>query len=1729
MPDGGTNSRAEGIVDALLRNVRATLLQGGAVDAPYFDGWVARNRAAIVQLVEAEILPLLGGNAATGHDDAALPEAWTKAKRTSANLAAMDVLARVPSERMTDADRRIVAGYSGWGGLSIREAAPRFPVGLPVPDPQGLIHEFYTPSSVTSEVAKMIAPLLPGLVGESGRIRALEPSAGIGRFVRAMQRGPFDVVDWMAVEYSELSARALAAVAPDIKLYVGPFERWIREHGADFEGRVNLIVSNPPYGLRGASKAEDPDRSYRETMAYRYFIRRCVNLLAPGGLGVFLVPGGFMTSRTQPFVELRRKVLARAHLAAAFRLPSMNEAGREAIFPGAMLVTDLIVFRGREGVLAAPEPSDDSIVAGDYFTEYPRHVLGRVVGRDSGDDDQTAKPRWGYQIQGDFKGLPPLVERPICGECEVIPLRRPIRDENQGRKPGRVGVAKTAQDVDVSGYSEPTRDAIGLGVRVDRYLATLADEGELAPMIWPELVEALRAWSKVHGPPSASVELVNASKAGIHGAARFLSAYLPRTPELIPGLQVAPPKRAPVYSGAPNDVGAQAEMIYRTNRSLTAAQLQAFHQQVGGRTPNAAAALLATGRWYEDEDHLVPAEDYLTGSLWPKMDRAMKANRKENVRKLLAAIAPAVFDDINGVSARQGWVPIELVNGWINDTFTGGGYDPVELRREGGLTVPRGWTYDGLNKHESEIPPEVLLIVGWINHDKTLFSPSKKNDADNEKDIDKIRVRKAAEWDASFVGWVGAQVDRRLAIEHAYNRQFKGFVPPSYAALDLPIARWATGEGKPRLHPHQVAGARRVLANRGGLLAFDVGVGKTYTGLGIVARARQEGWCKRPVIVVPNSIAWKWYADIKRVLPDYRVGVIGSKQKIVARGTRKGQDTSDTDSPAERAAKWTKLQAGEFDVVIVTYSALGRTRMNEKMIRAYAEGTEAIKREIALRQRNAKKKKKLSEREEAILREGVAGWIAEQMELPEGQQYDPGIAWDDIGIDLLIVDEAQNFKNLYLPEDREGGVPRFMGNPGDGSKRAWQLDFRCAAVRRKTGGTGIVLLSATPAKNSPLEFYNLIQYVDPDAWRRMGIRDPEQFIDRYLKIEIKSIVTPTMEVEDRGAVVGFQNLHELRDVIFRYGEFKTAEDVGLKLPEPTVSMVEVDMDDAQDAKYDRYVREIEAALKSTDPSDKVQILGLLARMSLVSIHAELDEGYSWENASQVRDPSSPKFEALAERVLSNRTCGHIVFVDNVAAHHWVREVLVSAGVNRDRIGILNAKVAKQSADRQRIAQEFNGNPETGTPPKFDVVICNAIAYEGIDLQTRTCAIHHLDLPWEPATLQQRNGRGVRQGNTLAAIAIYYYFSRRSQDGMRFNLIQGKRGWMTQLIKSQDRDTNNPGAQMDLGPEEILLMISRNPEQTRARLEAVRQQREAEARKKLAEEAAKLLKSINARFRSAERTRDTEEAARLRGEAEVRLKQLAQTSAEAWPWAGTIHVVRDHAVVVVPSAGPLYEGLRVGIPSAWNAAKIDHAEFGHVEGSTIGFRAAGEGAWRAMEASDARLGNLKPEHYGVPFPADEGDFTLRAIEAIANDRLRYSGDWPGLRWHLAPGEWVDRMWSATGRTIMQALAKVSYYNAQTQKIPVLTRDGLRIVNATTALGMPATGGLQSAPVSGEPLPPTDSGWTTFLSAAPRSGLKFGELAEAGKWWWNRTIPRNLLTGTAQDEDDANARALAALPR
>ncbi|MDC0721729.1 SNF2-related protein [Nannocystis bainbridge] len=1749
LEDSGEKIRAD--VAEVQR--RVLQLRDGIADAARFD------RYAMALWTRARA----GGTSATPLREVETPpDLRDKSWRTEANLQAMRlVLSKEPGE-LTAEDLQALAQYSGWGGLSIDSVKKMLPPEL-VPESFGLIHEYYTPTAITESIAETLCPLLPELAGNDGIVRALEPSAGVGRLIRAFSPrrclaleagGQIKKIAWTAVEFSKVSSTLLRALRPDVDLYHLPFERWVRDEGSRYQGTFGLIVSNPPYGERGAMAREDPDEFYKEKRAFAYFMRRALDLLVPGGVGVFLIPAGFMSGNLNR--NLREKLLRRHHLLGAFRLPSHDRKGRETV-PGASVVMDVVFWRSRGGELTEIDEADDFILDGDYFKHHPDHVLGKEDGSFAGDDEAGMARSWRYKVTGDFKGLPPLEPRPVCTACVLTSIVQ--RDD--------VGTFQTVAREDdgiPADVDDDLRPALELGRRVGRYLAAVgADEADRAAQLWPELHTALRDFSASFGNPWRSKPLreLAEGRRKLAMAQQVLNAF-EKTGSVVPALREAPVV-APKFSGQPDDVIAQAEGLYRQQRALTVAQLMSFHQRQGGTLSTEAtlAALLAAG-WNLDGDawdQLLPSDAYLTGNdLWERHDRAVeRAQRgdeqaKVQVRRLLEAIKPAVFDDLTDISPQHGYVPLDLVAGWMSATLNGR-YGAIELERKGGFVQVRGHDYTA--EDLPPMAPETLAFLGYYNHDPELFRPpqekrerdagptTREDRAAKKQSLAERRMALAKKWDESFKAWIAADEARREQLVHAYNRIARGRVVPTFSPEPLDIVRW--GSHAPKLKPHQIAGARRVLAQRGGLVAFDVGVGKTYTALAIIARARQEGWVRRPVILVPGSLVWKWHDDILCTLPDYRVVVIGSKRKRITRGVRKDVITSETDTPQERAKKWIALQTGQADVAVLSYDALARTKMNEGAVMAYVEQVEAVSRSIALRKRtleektkNAKQRDKLTERERALLEHGVRAWVEEILALPSDWEYDPGVAWDELGIDMLVIDEAAAFKNLYKPQAREDGVPKFMGGGGEGSDRAWQVDFRAAAVRRQTGGAGIVLLTATPAKNSPLEFYNLIQFIDPAAFTRAGIRDPEQFIDRFLKIEYREVLDAAFDVTKRSAVTGFKNLDDLRTIIFTYGEFRTAAEVGLKLPRPLVETLTITMDEEQEAKYARYVAQIERILENPNPEggESYAILGLLARLSLIALHASLEDGYSYKTALeggtvqkrvyQDGEPvdvsvrlsrptyESPKLTECAKRVAASPHCGHIIFCEPTAVHQWMREVLVKHGIPRERIAILNAEETAP-ADRIRIAREFNGlssePPAPGTcarptdsaiAPKYDVVIANSVAYEGIDLQVRTCTIHHLDLPWTPADLEQRNGRAVRQGNTLGTVQIFYYFADGSTDGYRFSLIDGKAGWLGELIKSQVRDTNNPAAQQQLTPEDILLMISRNKEKTRALLEEKRKRQAEEARARIAKEAARLLRQAAGRFRDARTSADPERAARLRDEGEQRLADLEQVSPDAWPWAPWMYAVRDADMIIPENGGaPVYEGLRVARPRAGAPDQLDYLEFGQIvstdEGDKIGLRAAGSPGWQLIAYTGTLNGTPiaareLPRDGGPLWPDDDDARTGAAIEKKIDEVFRY-GRFESLRWRGASDTWLEKWWPRFETPITEGLAR----SHQREQVPVVDAEGLAI----------ATGAeLRGASI----VPPTRAGWQGFLELAPSSGESFTNLKDIGLAWWGRKVPQDLLS-------------------
>ncbi|MEP7122512.1 MAG: SNF2-related protein [Byssovorax sp.] len=1714
-----------------------------------------RNRAARQEVIEQTEPP--------SHSLSPI-EHRTAAARRDANIKAMWLAADLEAHprALTDADRLILAAYSDWGGIGIKKSLDKFPPGFDVPDARQLIHAYFTPPRVCAEIARIVQPLLPGLIATDGRVHALEPAVGIGRFPLALSGRGFETVTWHCVEFSKLSYKMLHALRPDIDLYQGPFEGWVAAHGADFAGRLKLLISNPPYGQRSYATTEDPDRSYRYKRADDYFLRRGLDLLAPGGLGIYIIPSGFLTGMAEATVKLRVEVLRRHHLSAAFRLP--NE-----VFSLANVVTDILVFRARETILADVDDADRFLVEGRYYQEFPAHILGTVVPNEPANPGEPAKRGWhtsaeGYTVVGEFTALPAVLEeRPICASCSHAAL-----PAHHAEPPKQVSTTKATPAEQLIDNDERMAGVSSLGRRVEGFLGSVANP-DLEPVGWEELRRDLLAWANANGAPALDSEVLALAKAERGplgkgppgGAGWLLKAFLGRSIMLIPSLAERP-QWMPRFTGNKSDPLQWGEYLYRSRKTLTIDELP-------GKDPSA----LFTAGWSEDSSepawterldargHLLPPDEYLFGELWPRFDRAQAraalgdAQAAAQAKQLIELIQPATFDEIE-VTPQDGFIPLDLLAAWLATKNHG---DPVELVQDKGLIHLADVAYEDHDRGLNSLSQEALLILGWVNHDYVVFQPR----AAEGENVDDIRLAYAKEWTEGFRGWLDADPERQRRVEQQYQRARQGYRAHAYGAEPLKLARWSPAIV---LNPHQIAGARRLDANRGGGLGFDVGVGKTYTILAALALARQSGRARRAVLVVPQPIAFQWVDNIGKALPDFRVVVIGINKKTLSTGLRRGLETSETDSPEERSRKWARFQGGEFDVAILTYDSLPRTQMDQESTLQFLQGVTAIEREVELKRRNAVKQKKgslkkydeekaklekrlekareaiaaskqygsvrksagdpnkiraqlaeletkhtktLTERQDAILEESVGAWLAEMLELPASWKHDPDIIWNKMAIDWLAFDEGHNGKNLHMPSSREGGsVPKFMGNEGEGSKRAWHWFFRCCDVQSRGGE--VVVATATPASNSPVEFYNLVKLMDKDAWNKIGINDPEAFIDRFCLLEPQEVLNSEMETETRLACVGFKNLDELRSVIMKFWEFKTAKQAKLKLPIAKVDRVFVDMDAAQEKKYQAYIAEIEDALsKPKEGSHK--ILGLLAKMAMVAMHSQLDEKFDWKTAGLVSSPESPKFLALAAKILAQRGCGHIIFADYIAAHAWIRDVLVAAGIPAARIGILNAVVAPTAADRQRVAREFNGERHAGVAPRYDILIANMVGEEGVDLQERTCAIHHMDIGWTPKKTEQRNGRGVRQGNTLSNINIFYYIANRSQDGSRLDMVRGKQNWISSLLEGEAKDTNNPAAQSTLSRKELLVLISRDPEKTRLRLEAAEAEREEERKTKVAKSASDTLRALVNRFERARTEPNPTIAAEFLSVARQKLAGLAKVPPDIWPWATWAAEAEQHAMLVPKEGGPVYESLRVAMPRLLDRSVVEHAEFGRINSAgldlSIGTRVAGAAHWDSTSLEKVVALNLEPGMRvaagsgGPSWPADDQAGIDAAMQAKWLPRLRAAGAggaWEALNWTQAPDRFVEEQWTRWGNEIVRSMASIGD-RAANLEIPAIR-------NGQLVFGL--------IPPYSAVLPPTAAGWQRFLEMAPHSGEKFAVIESVGWWWFNRGIPRNLLVGTRE---------------
>jgi predicted RNA methylase len=1429
-----------------------------------------------------------------------VPAGASKADRRAWNQAALQILREKSDGEMTAADRVALARYSGTGGIG------------------DSLNEFHT----RPDVASAMWEALERFGFDGGHV--WEPSCGTGVFLHTAPASARVV----GVELDPTSARIARVLHPDHQLIEGTAESFATQDPREFDA----VIGNPPFGLRGGSIAQDKKALGK---AEQYFLDTALDKTRAGGPVAMVLPTGVLDASSAR--SFRARILRKGAFLGAMRLP--NAAFADA---GTDIATDVVFFRRRDPAVAqalallddqAMERLgawDSEFVSGGYFDgRGASNILGRV------EPGWRAKAGLGQDIAvaGSMEGVAtaiagfepePVAEITMAevlgaaGEDELLRERmrraaalRPYEVAQVGDTKMVDGVLYVLQgdpprwhraSLDDAGEPEAVTQARELGQRI---AALQHGEGDRAVA-----VEALSAWVEQHGIPAQHAALTAAASVD---------------PDLLRVLAAvrADGSYSDLLAGRDADAHASIEAVAE-RLSLAGGFTPADLAREAGGDPDAVADLLhassryshdpATGRWYT-------SDIYLTGDLWAKWDgvraalaqsdlpATLRAKYEAQGGTLEKAIAPKMLEDVE-ISVNDGFIPPATLQAWQQakvDAWVaaspGSGWkpDPVSITYDGTLYHIRG----GLDQ-DSELLANYLNRTGVKKDDRPLIEAMNKQ----------------------FREWVLAS-EHREAMEDHYNRTHTGFIPERFS--DVPIE-------VPGLNPEFDVNAyhwpslRWALARGKGIVAADVGLGKSGRALILNKLLKLHGLAKKPLIVVPKSVLANWFAEVENWFPGAKVLVIGETYK---------DGKAKEDTKAVRDQKLHDLAQNDYDFVLMSEPAWNELDLNPINKKELVDEDFWTRRAEALGQAGDKRIRKIREAHE------------QAMAKRDFEKRTEAIYFEDLGVDALILDEAHRVKNLFSARSRWGESPRFLGGSGE-SNRALDTLLKGAWLRQQMGGKNIFFLTATPTKNSPLEVYSMLSHIAPEAFEAMGIRNSEDFLDRFCVFEQRQILGVNGEIADALVTVGFKNLDELREVMRRYIDRTTAVDVGLKLPDRDDREHVVEMTNKQKAVYEE-LRELAEDTSGKKDSGEAHIFSIMDKMGKASMDLELlDPG-------KFKGQDSPKYLEVAQHAAAGaKEGGQVIFADHVDSHEKIAAALAEQGIERKRIGILNAQAAPSSSKRQSIADAYNAG-------KLDVVIGNtAVMGEGLNLQKRTSDIHHLDLPWEPASLQQRNGRGLRQGNRNEAVRIHRYLAKGSFDGYRYQTLAAKGDWMDQLWNGGANLQNLSLASLDR--EEMLVMLAADPDKARAAIANKRGEAEvralAAARQSAAERflryrrlGGSLAALKDQQGRVAQRLREQIAAERTRLEADQH-------------WSAKDALDAPDTVVVDPQRGAVYrvgDGVRMMLDS----------------GSPI-VGQKGDGVY-VVDALDADAGTLTMRPFGgnagsVEVPVDK----LRGSQVVAVD-------------------------------------------------------------------------------------------------------------------------------------------------
>ena len=1337
-------------------------------------------------------------------------------ERFQRNLDAIRTLKTVEAENRaaTAEEQAVLAQYVGWGGLAdfFDEKNPRYA------ELKELLTDAEYAAARESTLTAFFTPpvVIRGIYAALGQMgftqgNILEPACGIGNFLGMLPES-MSGSKLYGVELDDLSGRIARQLYQKSSIAVQGYEKT-----AFPDNFFDVAIGNVPFGQFHVA-----DKRYDRLNfpIHEYFVAKMLDQVRPGGVIAVVTSSYTMDKRT---ASARKYIAQRSELLGAIRLP--NNAFKAAA--GTEVVSDILFLQKRERMVdIEPEwvhlaTNEDGIQMNSYFIDHPDMILGemKMVSGPFGPTPtcepypeqllETLLAEAIQNIHGEITAYDR--EEELEGEDHSIEADPAVRNFSYTLVDGQIYYRENSRinPVEVSKTAESRiRGMIELRDCVRTLLEYQTEDypDEEIKAQQAKLNTLYDAFTRKYG-------LINSRGNAIafdQDSSYFLlcsleildeDRNLKRKADLFTKRTIRSHKPAEKVDTAVEalalSIGEKAHVDMEYMSRLTGKDEETLFSDLKGvvfLNPNYKEGV---------NEKYLPADEYLSGNVRQKWAIAKaKAEQDAQYQINAEALARVQPTDLTAseISVRLGatWLDTEYVRRFIFETLGTPrsaqwgmkvhyskitGEWRIEDKNKDRGNVKAISTYGTKRVNAYEIIETTLNLKDVRIFDYQYDEEGRRIAVLNKKETAIAQSKQELIKDA-FAEWIWKDPDRREAICKTYNILFNSNRPREYDGSHI---NFSGMNPEITLRKHQVNAIAHILYGGNTLLAHVVGAGKTFEMVAAAMESKRLGLCQKSLFVVPNHLTEQWATEFLQLYPAANI--------LVA--TRKDFETKNRKKFCGRIA------TGDYDAVIIGHSQFEKIPMSVERQRAILEqqideimmGISEAKREKAenftIKQMEKTKK----------------GLQAKIDKLNDQSRKDDVVTFEELGVDRIFIDESHYFKNLFLYTKMRnvGGIAQTE------AQKSSDLFMKCRYLDEITGGRGIVFATGTPISNSMVELYTIQRYLQMSALEEQGL----QHFDAWAANYGETVTAIELSPEGTGyraktRFAKFYNLPELMSVFKNVADIQTAD--MLKLPVPEAHYHNIAL------KPSEYQKEIVASL--AERAEKVrnrEVDSSVDNMLLITNDGrKLALDQRLVNPMLPSDPNS-KAAKCAENVFEiwqrtvDKRSTQMIFCDlstpkddgTFSVYDDIRAKLLELGIPENEIAFIhNAKSEAQKKDLFGKVRSGQVRILLGSTQRMGA---------GTNCQQKLIALHHLDCPWRPSDLQQREGRIIRQGNENPEVDIYSYVTEGTFDAYLYQLVESKQKFISQIMtsKSPVRSAEDVDEQA-LSYAEIKALASGNP-------------------------------------------------------------------------------------------------------------------------------------------------------------------------------------------------------------------------------------------------------------------------------------------------------------------------------